>query len=442
MASTPIKIDPAIGEWAQEYSNFQQGPFLVGSALYAMLSTATTLEVFKSVDAGITWTLQDAANEPTDANLNGGACCFDGVHTLWVAYCGAGENVLVATFDTSTDTWTTGLGSSVDTPLQVYACVLRTDGTMFISTKTFSVTSTLGYLIFDTLALAFTTSGDLGANILSLPEYSISVQGTQPVFGAAATPADIIYFGFLTLDISEAPQMQAGMFFASFTLANAIENFFVVPGQIGNPQPDPPAFEVDNGPFMMGPAVCGGAGPNLVFGVTPVSTAGGNVPSIYVSTDGGVSWTLDTAPSGIDPGITPGAQDAAQFVPFPFFDGSKLYCVYSQLRNFIFPSPSIRLAITTPDFGSSPDTWTWAAQTALDYTQVPGMVANTDGFSFPKFKVFGGDAYFSTDIFFPPNLEAFFVPFSFGPPPPTTGGRFFGSFIGFGVAGQMFGGTK
>jgi hypothetical protein len=441
----PVQVDPTNGgEWAQEYSNATQGPFLIGTSLYAMLSTATDLEIFKSTDGGTTWTQQDAANEPSDPALNGGACWFDGNNTLWVCYSASGGGpapILVASYDTNTDTWTTGLGSGPNVGV-VRACILRTDSTLFIASEGGAAPSGLGFDVFDTIAMGFTVTGDLGTDITTLPEYDpATCTAFNPTFasdGGLQGQANIIWFGYMSLDSRFASQMNNGVYFAAFSEGNATFNFFVVPGQIGNPQPDPPALRCDNGPFQGVPAVCGAG--IVVFAVAANTPGNANYASLFVTTDFGATWTFDDAPKGIDPGVTPGITDRAQFAPMSFFDGTKLYCTYAALPgppSFTFPATAIRLCVTTPNFAANPDTWAFDAREAINISAVPGMTPGVNGFSFPKFTIQDAQNLLSTDIVTFPGLTAWFIPFSFGP-----AGRVHGTFVGFIQAGQCSGGTK
>lgn len=437
--ATPVQIDLTNGgRWAQGYANDTQGPFLTATGLYALLSTFSDLEVFKSLDGGVTWTQQDAANEPS-GDLNGGTCFFSGT-TLWVCYSFSGSGpapMLVATFDTLTDTWTTGLGTGPVVGV-VSACILRTDGTLFIASAGGTALSGLDFDIFDTLTSTFTASGDLGADILTNPLYSASVSAFNPTFAGdngPYAPANTIWFGFMTLDSSLDSPMLNGVYFAGFTLANATLNFFTVPNQIGNPLPHPQALRCGNGPFMGPPAVCG---PGIVvFGVAQTTPGNGNYASLYVTTDFGVTWTLDTAPKGIDSSVTISFFDNAQFSPMTVFDGTKLYMIYAQFHNFISPSSVMRICIGTPDFAQPPNTWPFNAQDAATIADF-GLTPGTDGFSFPKYTIQSGHTLISTDINTFGNLAAWFIPFALGSSP----AEIIGSYVGFVTPGRFGGGTK
>lgn len=447
MPAPPVQVGGVNAEWAQQYSNFQQGPMIVGADLYALMTTQTANEMYKSTDGGNTWTLMDAAGQPTSAVNDGGACFYDQAHTIWVAYAFSGGGpapILIAKFDTSSDTWTTGLGTGPSVR-SVGGCCLRSDNTLFIGSTGPGVASGLEADIFDTVGLTFTTTVDLGAGITGLSEYdALTCLAFNPVFCADGTaPATInnIFCGFMSTDTRIAPteQMQNGCYFVGFNLANTTFNFFVLPNQIGNPQPSPPAYRVTDGPFMGVPAYCGAG--RIVFPIGAVDASNGNYASCFVSTDSGATWTFDTAPRGIDPGTSPGvASDVAQFAPMAFWDGTKLYCVYSNVVGLVTPATAIRLCVTTPDFAANPNTWTWDTSTAQVITQIPGAAPHVNGFSFPKFTIVAGKPLFSSDIFSPATpltLIGYFIPFAL-----MHAGRFYGTYHGFMLAGQFSGGNK
>ena len=439
---TPVEINSA-AEWAADYSNLQQGAFAVGSALYAMVRPITSehMHMYSSTNQGLTWTLEDAAGEPS--NTTGAACSYDGGNTVWVAWGGppseGGLFLYVAAFDTATNTWGTPFRNELVDVGKMLSVCFRSDGTLFMGYLSPDTSSGLAYSIFDTIGSTFTAlSVELAPGILTLPEYSANVDIETMVLAGDAIPATTIYYAYQTSDVSAIPQMQNGIFFSTFTAGDAITNFFTVPGQIGTPsQPSPQAFEAQGPPFMGPPAVCGAG--NVVIPMAQLSAAGGNYASLYVSTNGGVSWTLDTAATGIDPGVTPGAADSCWTAPGAFWSGSKLYCVYAQLHGGITPASSIRVTSTTPDFAGPPSTWTWTATTALDYTNIPGMVAGTDGFTFPNYTLAGSEILFGTNVTGPGgSVEAWFIILSSA----TAGGRLMGTFVGFVTAGQCSGGVK
>lgn len=434
-----VQIDPVNGgAWSAQYHNFTQGPMLkAGETLYGMVTIDAALEMYKSLDGGATWTLQDAAGQPTGAAISG-ACQYDQTRLIWVAYSLSPGTLTVSIYDTQTDLWHLDLVAGGPVVGLVFGCCLRSDGTLFIASNG-NVPTGLEADIVNTTGLSWVATGiDLAVDITTLPEYDAASCGADnPVFAAGGTsPAttDDIFLGYMSGDSrGVAAEMNNGVYFVGFNLSNVTFNFFVAPNQIGNPQPAP-AYRCGNGPFMGPPAVCGAG--NIVFPVAATRGAGGNYATIFTSNDSGATWTFDTAANGVDPTIT-STFDNAQFAPMASYDGVKVTIVYAQLRNFIFPSPSIRRTVATPDFTANPNTWTWDASTALDISQVPGQAENVNGFSSPKFTTQGGEPILSSDISGGGELTAWFIPFALGP-----GGRFYGTFHGFMLSGQFSGGTK
>ena len=76
-------------------------------AYYALGSAGATLSVLKSVDSGVTWTVQDSAHEPPC----GGSLPYSGVLAgtkIWAVSAtgsGAGDHFQVSSYSTLTDTW-------------------------------------------------------------------------------------------------------------------------------------------------------------------------------------------------------------------------------------------------------------------------------------------------------------------------------------------------
>ena len=233
--------------------------------------------MYLSTNQGLTWTLEDAAGEPS--NTTGAACSYDGANTVWVAWGGppseGGLFLYVAAFDTATNTWGTPFRNELVDVGKMLSVCFRSDGTLFMGYLSPDTSSGLAYSIFDTIGSTFTAlSVELAPGILTLPEYSANVDVETMVLAGDAIPATTIYYAYQTSDVSVTPQMQNGIFFSTFTAGDAITNFFTVPGQIGTPsQPSPQAFEAQGPPFMGPPAVCGAG--NVVIPMAQLSAAGG-----------------------------------------------------------------------------------------------------------------------------------------------------------------------
>lgn len=432
--ATPVQIDPINGgQLPAQYSSFTFGPVLDGSNLYTLLTDNTGFEMMKSTDGGVTWTAMDTANAPA---TGGGSGWFDQPsHTFWTCYADLGNQLGVAKFNTTTDKWATVATGGPATGL-AYGCALRSDGSLFCCYSGSSA-SQLSALSFNTGTSTFGPEFDAGAGILTLPEYSVLVGTLNPTFALDST-GDNVYVAFMTEDFSPTPLMNDGVFFQVISLTDALGNFFVFPGQIGNPPPTTLDMRTANGPFMGPPIDCGGG--NIFLGIARVnSTTGFNHASGYISTDTGATWTEITTPNGIDPAVSGSNPfDNAQFAPFSFFDGTTLTVVYAQVVGGVTPAGAIRACQTVPNFGVDPNTWAWVATTALRITQIPGSVAG-DGFSFPMYNVLLGQSTITTDVLHAFNLSAWFIPIKlvFG-----GGAKIFGTRVGVTSGGGVVGGTK
>ena len=433
----PVQIDPVNGgEFAAEYSNIQQGVFLQSGAAYAVLTNFNVCEVFRSADGGATWTVQDEGNEPS-GGVSSATYWFDGVSTITVAYVigggGADVPIIVATFDTGTNTWTNPAAVGVPPSISVVRAIfVRSTGDIVVAGEGAAVAS--GMAVFIESGGAWTTI-DLGANIL-----------TGIVGGAAAksggsgstfcTANDELY-AFIGCQ-GGTGWNNPGVIFQQFTAANSLGNFFEFPNQIFAPVNEQD-MRCSDGPVQGPPTYCGAG--NIVVGIARQNPAvfptESNYATVYVTTDLGATWTEATGP-GMDPSVSSHTtSDNLQFAPMSFFDGVNLWCIYARIASFIVPSSQVRLCNTVPNFGASPDTWSWNAKTAETITQLPGQIPGVNGFSFPKFTVQSGEPLLSTDIVGGGNLTAWFIPFAFGP-----SGRVHGTFYGFMLQGQFSGGTK
>lgn len=424
------------GQFASPYTGGQQGPQLVGGVdLYALVTTgAPAAQMMKSTDGGVTWTIQNAAGEPAAVSAT---MWYDGAITIYVAWTDGGDVLNMSRYNTATDTW--GAPLAGPTSGDVWSATLRSDGTIAVLNNQASG-SQLWLSSYDTVAHAWGANVDVGAGIVALPEYT-------PGFVAALSPSSCtdgsnIYCVFQTTDTSFPQQMNGGVFFVAISIANALSNFFVFPGQIGSPsQPNPQDLRCSNGEFFGVPAYCGPG--NIVVPVArnnpvylPVQH---NYATIYATHDGGATWTERS--TAIDPLVT-GAFDSDQFAPMAFYSAPKLYIVYAQLTGppgFIFPSSAIRMCVATPDFTTSPSTWVFTDSTVSTITGI-GKTPGTYGFSWPTLTIQAGQPLLSSDIAnltgIPTSIAAWSLNINLAP---LIAGRIMGHPVSVVLAGQVSG---
>jgi hypothetical protein len=159
LISTPGSID--VG---------QAGPFLIGTDLYTIVQgvpISGAASMFKSTDAGATWTEQDPTHGPTGSNP-AITVCTDG-STIYAVYSVAGF-MTVQLFDTVTGLWglpitTTNAGSVISTSFPVY--YRASDNTLIICgpVDAFSPNiqnQRLGYFIFTIIGSSFTAWATCG----------------------------------------------------------------------------------------------------------------------------------------------------------------------------------------------------------------------------------------------------------------------------------------
>jgi hypothetical protein len=134
------------------------GPFLIGSARYACLKDSFgNLAVFRSDDAGVTWTEKDAAGAPLSDNYTPNATCTDGTK-LYIVFSN-GPNMVVSIFDTTSDTWgaMTVCSATVDALNSISICYRPSDANVIVGSQIPVAPSTqAAYFTFNTVSLAFT----------------------------------------------------------------------------------------------------------------------------------------------------------------------------------------------------------------------------------------------------------------------------------------------
>ena len=124
-----------------------QGIISFGGALYQVLQyvappfPAGSINVFKSVDKGLTWNILDSANSPAHSPAHGetqSGVFFDGSHTITVASTigtvigGAAAPILLQNFDLSIGIWGAIFGPGSGNVYGVNQCFVRSDGSILV----------------------------------------------------------------------------------------------------------------------------------------------------------------------------------------------------------------------------------------------------------------------------------------------------------------------
>ncbi len=161
-----------------------QGPFEFGGALYgvtAVYDTMTldqTLQIFKSVDSGVTWTSQDDANAPA----GGLAYVYDGDGIFHIIHDDGGGNLVHKAFDCNTDTF--GADS--------------VSGPAFTNAGHPSITVGVQVLSTGTVVCAYRPTGgglsmvQLAAGTWSSPAV-VSATSFELIMGTVLCPGDVVY---------------------------------------------------------------------------------------------------------------------------------------------------------------------------------------------------------------------------------------------------------
>lgn len=435
---------------------------LDGTSIYELCfdepdTVTPSISMFKSTDHGATWARIDEANAPSNAGGIAGTGINQGtIVTVCFHAQSLAAPLSLIDFDLSTDTWgavygTAGApvlgGSSGPTSLAYRPgsseLVVIFPGAAGGSGLTMSVYSIGG--------AAWTLTQDAGANVTGLagwnPANSTLNRWTMvsDVDGIA-----FVFFYYTSFD----PTWSGRTFFQLLPLDNSLpaagaNGFFDFPGQ-GAAVND---IAATDGEIFGAPCLL----PDKTTIVLPIGrtdtvarpTGGITYASCYVGTGGPnfTAWTESNIPT--DPAYVvgdPGFLNVLNQAGMAFFESGtgKLYIAYLGSADTTSGTPNwsqLRLCSTTPG-GADPNAWTWSAITATDYTTHP-----FDGFDW----TFGNSLFemgtvqdTGSKLLLGVNLFSGFDQGNFFLTPTASGGgaRLFGSFIAFGSAGAMLGGTK
>lgn len=323
-------------------SDVQQvyGPFLVGSALYAVLKTGTfsghASDIYKSTDGGETWTACDFGNS---GNHRGNyAVAYDGVSTIRMFWAGFTTFTFVAAsyndFDTTSDTWGTPIGGGPVSDM-VFAAQFMADGSnlLFMGRESGIATTFYRYARLSAgtwgAAAALDANADSGLGTAAAP---------QALSTCTSPDGTVVHTCFAWLVAGDQYQC-----YQAVTQAGALGAFASILSDQGE------------GTFQL--AVFG---TNLVFTfIDPVTTAEG------VIIGSPISAPVLSAGSLIDPGYPADLTLIAARVGAILTVGSTLYVAYILQSADLTANNRIRFLST----GNSADpTSGWTASTAFDGT--------------------------------------------------------------------------
>jgi hypothetical protein len=161
------------------------GPFEFGGNLYCVtasydvMTLDATLQIFKSVDSGVTWAEQDSANAPT----GGLDYVFDGTDTFYLVHDDGASKLVVKTFDCNTDTF--GADS--------------VSGPTFTVSGHPAITVEVQVLSTGTVVCGYRPTGggfnivELVAGVWGTPAV-VSATSFELIMGGVLCPGDVVYF--------------------------------------------------------------------------------------------------------------------------------------------------------------------------------------------------------------------------------------------------------
>jgi hypothetical protein len=371
MAYFPIQIDPLAGPnivifGMQPFLNdpgvFKRGTNLYRCGSYTDLTNIlgeSSTRVWKSSDAGKTWTALDTANEPfLVANYRCGV--FDGANTITFAILPEplpGTPVFLQNFDLATGTWGLPFGiAGAPTPLGLSGIYRRSTGDLVLVSQYPDPgplpSPFFGFQVFS--AGLWSPIVDLATNVQSLPLFPVGVSVGVGTIGypAVMDSSDRLHVFFTIGSFLEDPiGWDARTFYQQVLPSNALGPFFDFPGQGVTP------VDIQN---AGAPTI---AGNSIVWPVTRFLPPGSQYMSVFAGTPlAAPVWTA-VGPPGIDPA------SYGVFVPNSYgmagFDGSDIFVCFIQTTDLIQIRNQIRVCQTGAPLGP------WSASTLFDYLTDP-----------------------------------------------------------------------
>lgn len=382
MAYFPIQIDPLAGAnivifGMQPFLN-DPGVFKRGSDLYRCgtyidltnINGESATRIWKSSNAGKTWTALDTVNEPFLVSAFRCAV-FDGVDTVTFAILpdplpfGTGGPVFLQNFDLVTGTWGLPFGLvGAPTPLELSGLYRRSTGELLLVSRY----PDPGPLPTPCFGLQTFTAGvwsvlfDLAVNAEALPLFpvAVSVAPGNSGFPAVLDASDRLHVFFVVGDFVEDPiGWNARTFYQQVLANNALGPFFDFPGQGVTPVD----IQDWGNPVIAGNAI---AWPVVRFLAGPIT----QYQDVYQGL--GLAAPVWTA-------LGPPGVDAASFGVFTpgnarcTFDGSQLFVDFVQTTDLVQFQNQIRLCQAATALGP------WSVSTLFDYLTDPAP----PGFNFP-----------------------------------------------------------
>jgi len=340
------------------FTSMVSGPYSYGGALYIVLipqvaiNTSAPIDCWKSTDGGQTWSAVDHAHAVSSGVME---ACFDGLHTIWVAYAPytAAGGISVIGFDLTTGHW--GAPSVAGPAASVWPQLIlpRPDGSQIIVYSSNVPGVQPGSFLTYAASFhggAWGTPFQFDANAeaaIGGANYS----GIENLFGCVDPLTGIAHVFFPALEQNPAPVEH--VFYQAITAADALGSFYQFPN-VGT-------VLVGTATGVGVPCIQGG---KLVFPVYEIS-GGGVMLSLYVGTPlAAPVWTLF---SGIDP-TAPIFAGGFNRTPAASSDGTTVSIVYTlPTLDAAYWSGLIRVSQTT-DFV----TWVFTSSTVFNIEQ-PGV---------------------------------------------------------------------
>lgn len=379
----PVRVDSThlANQAAVQASSNTFGAFAYGDSLIYVLRASAGVRVFKSTDAGATWSLLDSAGEP---GLSKGSAYFDEdndrlVFALVSSNSSGLHPINLIAFDLLTETWGSSFAGSGPNARTIGTVWKRLDGSIVVlyANRTGFSSGDPSGLAFSDYSGSWGTELDVGAGITALTgwdETQTIVNTTSNSLNSCMEPDGTLHVFFVTSSLQTSPVIWGNRcFYQQIAPDNSFGSFYDFPGQdvaVAGAQ-DMRAFS--GGPFGRPALLIGQDKIILPVIMTNRDTAPDDEPNerahLFIGEPiSAPVWTVDTSVS-IDPDVFVDQTIWPQTWGGIAFDGETIYIVFSaQGADVSTNFARIRLCKTINL--SSPDQ-DWQASTPYDVLTSP-----------------------------------------------------------------------
>jgi hypothetical protein len=188
-----------------QYPAAHLGPYESGSALYVVMPNIAggvtgTIRVWKSTDAGVTWTEQDTANRPTCSASQYDVQVVLAGTTLYIAYLNTSNAVNIKPFAMATDLWGSNISGGptpsinafdpVSPQARKFALARRSDGSYVVM---YQANETISFTTYGRIYYA-TYNGTVWSGGTQVDTNNSGLTRQSGLIGCALGASDLVHF--------------------------------------------------------------------------------------------------------------------------------------------------------------------------------------------------------------------------------------------------------